>query len=115
MNSICELKNRTPLVGNWLININKSDYTNLVKEQHRKDDFDVNSVHLYHAEQWLSIKGHKSCAAKIGAKQAAFSSDNVKMEVTAKLNAAMSVRVRVNECQRIHLHFQKSENGQTYM
>lgn len=37
------------------------------------------------------------------------------MEVTVKLNAAMSVRVRVNECQRIHLHFQKSEKGQTYI
>jgi hypothetical protein len=40
---------------------NKVHYTNLAKEQHRKDDFDVNSVHLYHTEQWLSIKGQMAC------------------------------------------------------
>ncbi len=50
----------------------------------------MNSVHLYHAEHWLPVKGHKSHSAKIGAKQAALSSDNVKMEVTVILNAAMS-------------------------
>ncbi len=50
----------------------------------------MNSVHLYHAEHWLLVKGHKSRAARIGAKRAALSSDDVKMEVTVILNAAMS-------------------------